>query len=195
MMRIFAACLTLLVVGTSNGAFISRNDIVEGNLASPVRVVIYEDLQSARGAQFQQMLEQKLLPKYRDKVLFVHRDFPLGRHDWALEAARSARWVFTQSNQLGVFVRRELLAQQNGINERNLKQWFVDYAYRNHLDPKAIVDAMSDKQIAAQVDQDIQGATARGVTTVPTAYVGGQGFVENIIYDDLALAIDEAVAR
>ncbi len=193
-MKIFAACLAL-VLAASGGATISRNDIVEGNLASPVRVIIYEDMQSGRGAQFQQMLEAKLLPKYRDKVLFVHRDFPLGRHDWALPAALAARWVFTQSNQLGIFVRRELLAQQNGINARNVKQWFIDYAYRNHLDPKAIVDAMSDKQIAAMVDQDIQGATARGVTTAPTVYIGGQAFVENIIYDDLARAIDEAIAR
>jgi protein-disulfide isomerase len=193
-MKFPAACLTLLVVAASGNA-VSRSDIVEGNLASPVRVIIYEDLQSARGAQFQQTLEQKLLPKYRDKVLFVHRDFPMGRHDWALEAARAARWVFTQSNQLGIFVRRELLAQQNAINAHNVKQWFMDYAYRNHLDPKAIVDAMSDKSISAQVDQDIQGATARGVTTAPTVYVGGQAFVENIIYDDLARVIDEAIAK
>src|SRR5579863_6331110 len=124
-MKFFAACLTLLIVAASGGA-VSRSDIVEGNLASPVRVIIYEDMQSARGAQFQQMLEQKLLPKYRDRVLFVHRDFPQGRHDWALEAARAARWVFTQSNQLGVFVRREIIAQQNGITEHNVKQWFVD---------------------------------------------------------------------
>ena len=194
MMRFFPACLALLLLAVPGGA-VSRNDILEGNLSSPVRVIIYEDMQSGRGAQFQQMLEQKLLPKYRDRVLFIHRDFPMGRHDWALEAARAARWVFTQSNQLGVFVRREVIAQQNGITERNVKQWFVDYANRNHLDPKAIVDAMSDRQIAAQVDQDIQGATARGVTTAPSVYVGGQAFVENIIYDDLARAIDEALAK
>ena len=194
-MKISAACLTLLVLAASGALAVSRNDIAEGNLASPVRVLIYEDMQAGRAQQFQQMLEQKLLPKYRDKVLFIHRDFPLGRHDWALEAARASRWVFTQSNQLGVFVRREAIAQQNGINGHNVRQWFVDYANRNHLDPKAIVDAMSDRQISAMVDQDIQGATARGVTAAPTVYVGGQAFVENIIYDDLARAIDEALAK
>jgi protein-disulfide isomerase len=194
MMKISAACLALLLAASGASA-VSRNDIVEGNLASPVRVLIYEDMQSGRGGQFQQMLEEKLLPKYRDKVLFVHRDFPVGRHDWALQAALAARWVFTQSNQLGVFVRREIIAQHDSINARNVKQWFIDYAYRNHLDPKAIVDAMSDKSILAMVDQDIQGATARGVTTAPTVYVGGQAFVENIIYDDLARAIDEALAK
>jgi protein-disulfide isomerase len=194
-MKISAACLTLLVVAASGATALSRNDIAEGNLASPVRVIIYEDMQAGRAQQFQQMLEQKLLPKYRDRVLFIHRDLPLGRHDWALEAARASRWVFTQSNQLGVFVRREVIAQQNGITISNVRQWFIDYANRNHLDPKAIVDAMSDRQISALVDQDIQGATARGVTAAPAVYVGGQAFVETIIYDDLARAIDEALAK
>jgi protein-disulfide isomerase len=194
-MKIFAACLTLFLIAASGASALSRNDIAEGNLTSPVRVVIYEDMQSGRGQQFQQMLEQKLLPRYRDRVLFIHRDFPLGRHDWALEAARAARWVATQSNQLGVFVRREVIAQQNGITGHNVRQWFTDYASRNHLDTRAIVDAMSDSRIAAIVDQDIQGATARGVTAAPTVYIGGQAFVENIIYDELARAIDEALAK
>lgn len=193
-MKIFAVCLPLLLVA-SGTALASRNDILEGNPASPVRVIIYEDLQSGRGAQFQQMLEQRLLPRYRTKVAFVHRDFVLGRHDWATQAAIAARWVWEQSNQLGIFVRREILAEHDSITARNLKEWLTDYAYRNHLDPKAMIDSLSDKRIGALVDQDQQAATARGVTQVPTVYVGGQAFVENILYDDLARAIDEALAR
>ncbi len=193
-MKICAVCLTLLFAA-SGAAVASRNDIVEGNPASPVRVVIYEDLQSGRGAQFQKMLEDRLLPRYRTKVAFIHRDFVLGRHDWALQAAIAARWVWEQSNQLGIFVRREILAEHDSITSRTVKDWFVDYAYRNHLDPKGIVDAFSDKRLAALVDQDQQAAAARGVTQVPTVYVGGQAFVENIIYDDVARAVDEALAK
>lgn len=193
-MRLSAACLALLA-STAGLAAASRSDIVEGNPSSPVRVLIYEDLQSGRAAEFQLMLERRLLPRYGSKVAFVHRDFPLGRHDWALPAAIAARWVWEQSNQLGITVRREILAEHDSITSRNLKDWLIDYAYRNHLDPKAIVDSLSDKRLAAIVDQDQQGATARGVTQAPTVYVGGQSFVENIIYDDLVRAIDEALAR
>jgi len=193
-MKFFAACLALLFAA-SGAALGSRHDIVEGNPASTVRVIIYEDLQSGRGAQFQQMLEQRLLPRYRTRVAFIHRDFVLGRHDWALQAAVAARWVWEQSNQLGVFVRREILAEHDSITSRSLKDWLIDYARRNNLDPKGIVDSLSDPRIGALVDQDQQAAAARGVTKVPTVYIGGQAFVENIIYDDLARAIDEALAK
>jgi len=193
-MKVRAASLVLLFAASS-GAFASRNDIVEGNPASPVRVVIYEDLQSARGALFEAMLEQKILPKYGSKIAFIHRDVPLGRHDWALPAAIAARWVYEQSNQLGLVVRRELLAEHDSITSRNLKEWLIDFAYRNHLDPKGIVDSLSDQRLGALVDQERQAAAARGISQVPTIYVGGQSFVETIIYDDVAHALDDALAK
>ncbi len=121
--------------------------------------------------------------------------FPLGKHDWARPAAIAARWVYEQSSQLGISVRRELLSEQDNINSQNLKQWFIDFAYRNHLDPKGIVDALTDQRLAALVDQDRQAAVARGLTHAPTVYVGGVAFAETIIYDDLARALDEALAK
>jgi protein-disulfide isomerase len=141
------------------------------------------------------LLDQRILPKYGSRVAFVHRDFPLGKHDWARPAAIAARWVSEQSNDLGISVRRELLSEQDNITSQNLKQWFVDYAYRNHLDPKGIVDSLSDQRLGALVDQDRQAAVARGVSRTPTVYIGGVAFVETIIYDDLALALDEALAK
>ena len=36
---------------------------------------------------------------------------------------------------------------------------------------------------------------ARGVERTPTVYVGGVAFVETIIYEDLARALDEALAK
>ncbi len=192
-MRVGAACLALLFAAANASA--SRNDIVEGNPASPVRVVIYEDLQCADCARFQSLLEQKLLPKYGSKVAFIHRDFPLGKHDWALPAAIAARWVYEQSNDLGLDIRRELLTEHDSITSRNLKEWLIDFAYRNHVDPKGIVDSLSNQRLATIVDQDRQAAVARGVSRAPTVYVGGQSFVETIIYEDLARALDEALAK
>jgi protein-disulfide isomerase len=193
-MRTQAAGLALMLLA-GHCAFASRNDVVEGNPASPVKVLIYEDLQCGDCARFRVLLDEKILPRYRSRVAFIHRDFPLGKHDWAVPAAVAARWVYEQSSELGIIVRRELLAEQDSINTRNLKHWLVDFAYRNHLDPKGIVDSLSDQRLQALVDQDRQSAVARGVSRAPTLFVGGQPFVETIIYDDLARALDEALAK
>jgi protein-disulfide isomerase len=168
---------------------------MEGNPASPVKVLIYEDLQCGDCARFRVLLDEKILPRYRTRVAFIHRDFPLGKHDWAVPAAVAARWVYEQSSELGIVVRREMLAEQDNITSRNLRQWLVDFANRSHLDSKGIVDSLSDQRLQTLVDQDRQSAVARGVTRAPTVFIGGLPFVETVIYDDLVRALDEALAK
>ena len=182
----FAACLVASAV---------RKDVVEGNPASSVKVLIYEDLQCSDCARFRILLDEKILPKYGSRVAFIHRDFPLGKHDWARPAAVAARWVYEQDPQLGVTFRRELLAEQNNITLQSIKPWLAEFASRNKLDGKGIVDSISDPRLDALIDQDRQAAVARGISHTPTVYVGGLAFVETVIYDDLARALDEALAK
>jgi protein-disulfide isomerase len=193
-MRIAVVALALILAAGGRAAA-AHNDVIEGNPASSVKVLIYEDLQCSDCARFRVMLDQKILPKYGSKVAFIHRDFPLGKHDWARPAAIAARWVYEQDSERGIGIRREMLSEQDSITSQNLKQWLVDFAYRNHLDPKAIVASLSDQRIATLVDQDRQSAVARGVSRAPTAFVGGLAFTETIIYEDLARALDDALAK
>ena len=193
-MRIAAVAL-MLMLAAGPRASAARNDVVEGNPASSVKVLIYDDLQCSECARFRVMLDQKLLPKYGAKVAFIHRDYPLGKHDWAGQAAVAARWVNEQSGELGVIMRREILAEQDAITSQNLKQWLIDFAYRNHLDPKGIIASLTDQRLITVVDQDRQSAAARGVNRVPTVFVGGVPFPETIIFEDLSRAIDDAIAK
>jgi len=192
-MRITVVALALISAAGRVAA--AHNDVMEGNPASPVKVLIYGDLQGGDCARFRVLLDQKLLPKYGSRVAFIHRDFPLGKHDWARQAAIAARWVYEQDSERGIGIRREILSEQDSITSQNLKEWLVDYAYRNHLDPKGIVASLSDQRLAALIDQDRQAAVARGVSQAPTAFVGGLAFAETIIYEDLARALDDALAK
>src|SRR3954469_21072304 len=116
-----AMALTELVVN----AIAARTERIEGNQSSPDRVLIYEDLQCSDCATFRALLDQKLLPKYGARVAFVHRDFALGKHDWARTAAIAARWVYEQNAELGITIRRELLAEQTNITLQTLKPWLL----------------------------------------------------------------------
>ncbi|HEY3826411.1 MAG TPA: thioredoxin domain-containing protein [Bryobacteraceae bacterium] len=192
-MRIALAALVLIFAAGPGAA--ATHDVVEGNPASSVKVLIYDDLQGPDCQRFRILLDEKILPRYGSKVAFVHRDFPVGRDDWARPAAIAARWVYEQNSQLGITIRRELLAEQDNITSQNLKQWLTEFASRNHLDQKGIIEALSDQRLGALVDQDRQGAVARGVISAPTAFIGGVSFAKIILYEDLARALDEALAR
>lgn len=194
-MRILAVAFAMGVTLAGHSAFASRTDVVEGNPGSSVRLLIYEDLQCDDCARFEAMLEQKILPKYGARIAIVHRDFPLGKHDWARQAAVAARWVWQQGSALGIQIRRELLSEQDHITAASLNTWLADFASRNNLDPKAIVASLNDPRLNALVDQDRQGALARGVSNTPTVYVGGLAFKDPIVYEDLARALDEALAK
>jgi protein-disulfide isomerase len=173
----------------------SRNDVVEGNRTSPVKVFIYGDLQCSGCARLRVMLDEKILPKYGSKVAFIHRDFPLGRHEWARSAAIAARWVYEQNPPLGIVLRRELMSEQDSITPQNLKPWLVEFAARNKLDQKGILDSLSDQRLNTLIDQDRQSAEARGISTVPTVIADGQSLAGTIIYEDLARVLDEALAK
>ncbi|HTA43197.1 MAG TPA: thioredoxin domain-containing protein [Bryobacteraceae bacterium] len=194
-MRNAAIVVAIGLTLANHGAFAARTDVIEGNTGSSVRLLVYEDLQCDDCARFEAMLEQKILPKYSSKIVIVHRDFPLAKHDWARQAAMAARWVWQQDSVRGIQIRRELLSEQDHITSANLNTWLADFAGRNHLDPKAIVDSLKDPNLSALIDQDRQAAVARGVTGTPTAYIGGVAFKDPIIYEDLARALDDALAK
>jgi protein-disulfide isomerase len=192
-MRVRLAALAGLVAICGAGA--SRSDIVEGNPASPVRVTIYEDLACSDCAKFRAVMDEKIMPKYGRRVVFIHRDFPLGRHDWARMAALAGRWVYEQSSTLGIRYRRELMAEQDHVSVAGFKDWLRLFAERYKLDQNAIVASLDDQRLGALVDSDIQGGVARGVVKVPAVYLGTQVFVENILFEDLARALDEALEK
>ena len=187
-----AALAILLGMG---GMSATRSELVEGNPASTVKVVIYEDLACSDCARLRVMLDEKILPKYGKRVAFVHRDFPLPRHDWARPSALAGRWVYEQSSALAVVYRRELLAQYDHITTANLRDWLREFARRYKLNEDGITAATSDPRLIAQVDSDRQGGVARGVTKVPSVYLGTQVFVENIQMEDLSRALDTALER
>ena len=192
-MRRRLGALAILMAVSGIGA--PKQEMLEGNPASAVRVTIYEDLGCSDCARFRAMMDEKIMPKYGRRVAFVHRDFPLGKHEWARMAAMAGRWVYEQSSTLGIRYRRELMAEQDHVSVASLKNWLREFAKRYKLDEKGILAALDDVRLRAQIDSDIQGGTARGVTRVPAVYLGTQAFIENIQFEDLARAMDTALEK
>src|ERR1017187_4129933 len=109
-------------------ALSAQQPVVEGLPDSPVRVVIYEDLQCSDCANFRRMMDEKLLPKYAGKVAFVHHDFPLAKHVWARRASIAARFFAERSPELGLEYRRYTMANQPATNDGNVNVKLADFA-------------------------------------------------------------------
>jgi len=62
----------LLGLLASTIAVSAEQQLVEGRTESKVRVLIYEDLQCPDCAEFRRMMDEKILPRYGERVAFIH---------------------------------------------------------------------------------------------------------------------------
>ena len=166
----------------------------EGAPSSPVRVLIFEDLQCPDCAGFRLMLDEKLLPRYGGKVTFEHRDFPLAKHAWARQAAIAARYLEDARPGAGVAYRRHCFDHLSEITADNFTDRLASFATGKGLDPGKAIASLADSRLAAQVEEDFQDGVARGIAHTPTILVNGHPFVEHFEFEDVAKAIDAELA-
>jgi protein-disulfide isomerase len=166
---------------------------MEGRADSPVKVLIYEDLQCPDCARFRMMLDQKLMPTFGADVVFVHRDFPLAKHAWARPAAIAARYFGGLSPELGLRFRRYCADNLAGIQADNFGAKVAAFARANGADPEKATAALADPKLDAVVEKDIQDGVARGVSKTPTVIVNGQPFIETFTVEEISKAIEDAL--
>lgn len=168
--------------------------LVEGDPASPVRILIYEDLQCPDCANFRKMMDTDLIPRFKDTIAFEHRDFPLAKHAWARVAAISARYFETISPELAIEFRKAAMAAQSNITPANFREHVTSFATAHQTDPARALEALSDKTLDAVVEANYQEGIARGVARTPTVLVNGDPFVETFSIADIAKSIERELA-
>lgn len=182
---------TLLYAALFAAASPADAPLVEGNPQSAVRAVVYEDLQCPDCAAFRKMLDEKLLPKYKGKVAFEHRDFPLAKHAWARKASVAARFFQRVKPELGLEFRRYMMADIDATTPENFAERVAAFATRNGVDAERAAAALDDPALAALVEKDFQDGVARGIARTPTVIVNGQPFIETFTFEEISKYIDE----
>jgi protein-disulfide isomerase len=166
---------------------------VEGNPDSPVRVTEYEDLQCGDCANYRTMLDEHLLPQYGERVAFVHKDFPLPKHDWAARAAVAGRFFASKDREVALAFRSYCLFERYEITTENFHEKLAAFAEKHGLDPRQAIASLADTGLRQLVNRDFQEGVARGVSKTPTVYVGGKPFVETFSVKEISAAIEKAL--
>ncbi len=169
----------------------AQDRLVEGRAGSAVRVLIYESLQCGDCTTFRRMLDERLLPKYGDRVAFEHRDFPLDKHKWSKPAAVTSRHFQAISKELAVDWRRYALENMREITAENFEEKLRGFARARGADPDAAAAALRDPKLIALVERDVAEGVARGIARTPTALVNGRPFIERFTYEEISAAIED----
>jgi protein-disulfide isomerase len=171
-------------------AFTAERHLIEGQAQSPVRVLIFEDLQCPDCADFRKMLDTQLLPRYAATVRFEHRDFPLSKHAWARKAAIAARFFEEAKPGLGLEYRKYTMGHQPEITADNFDDQLALFAKQHGIEPAKALAALKDQRLADEVEKDFEDGTARGIAHTPTVLVNGRPFIETFAFEDVAAVID-----
>lgn len=174
---------------------LAAQGLTEGRAGSPVRVLIFEDLQCSDCAAFRVMMDRQILPKYGDKVLFLHRDFPLAKHLCARPAAIAARFFAEKDPRLGLEYRRQALAAIDQTTPDNFKSRVAEFARSHGLSAADALAALDNPRYAELVEKDYQDGVGRGVVHTPTVFVNGTPFVETFTFEEISKGIDAALVQ
>jgi len=146
---------------------ITRDDWTLGPLGAAVTLVEYSDYQCHHCAETSAVLGE-LRAQYGDRLLVVHRHFPLRQaHPLAQKAAEAAEAAGAQ----GKFweMHRRLFAARGDLERAQL----LGYASEIGLDVPRFADDLDRGRHEEAVNQDFRAAVASGVRLPPTLFVNG----------------------
>lgn len=172
---------------------IRDTDIQIGPKDAKVKFVEYSDFQCPYCKVFQTNTMSKILNEYKDKILFVYKNFPLESHPQANGAALAAECA----NEQGKFLEYsdKLFANQSDWGQTEGVQRFKTYAIQLRLDTASFNKCLDESKYQSKIDEDMQEALAFGITGTPSIFINDQfqgGVAE---YESLKKIIDEQLAE
>lgn len=164
----------------TTSALIPTSGVVhaKGPADAPVTIVEFADFQCPACGAFHPVLSQ-LLSDYEGSVRYVHRQFPLPIHEYALQAAEASESADAQGKFWEMY---ELLYE----NQDDLsKEAILKYAKSLDLDTQQMSKDLDDHTYLTVVNRDLADGKSVGVTGTPTLFINGQQYRGSRDYDTL----------
>jgi len=166
-----------------------------GPADAPLTVVEYVDYTCGYCRQFYLTLEKPFLEKYRDRVRFVYKNYPLaGLRAWSQDAAFGAVCAQEQGSEKFWKLHDKFFLKTEKLRDR--RPGVLALAREAGLETGALERCMAKPETAAAVGRDIEEGERVGVQGTPAFFFNGRpvyGLVRpdyffQIVDDELAAA-------
>jgi protein-disulfide isomerase len=172
----------------------TENEPSQGATGAPVTIVEFGDLQCPMCAVLHDFLERDLLPKYRNKVRIVYKEFPLVMiHDWTLTASVACECAYRINPRSYVPLRSMIYKNQRSITAANVRDLMLSYGEQVGLDRLRFAACIDSKATLPHVEADFKDGEAVGITSTPTCFVNGKKVVGFTSPDDFYKMVDETL--
>ncbi|MBI4122802.1 MAG: DsbA family protein [Parcubacteria group bacterium] len=174
---------------------VSEQDHVRGNIAAPVTIVEFSDLECPFCKSFHPTVN-RALAEYGENVRWVYKHFPLDQlHPKADKEAEAAECAgeLGGNDMFWKYVDRvfEITPSNNGLDLALLPQ----IAQEIGLNRAAFEACLNSGTYADHVEEDYQYGISLGVNGTPGSFVNGVPVSGAVPYETLKAVIDAALAQ
>ncbi len=182
---LFVACTKVDTTGVQP----QTTKVPEGNPSAAVTVLEYSDLQCPACGVAYALTVKPFLAKYKDKVRFEFKQFPLQTvHANAFEAALASECAADQG-KFWAFVDK-IYINQKDLSSSQLREWSKQLGMNMDLFERCMGSGLKDKIIKTEYDEGVK----LGVQGTPTFFVNGT-VTENNSLETLTKAVDAALKQ
>jgi protein-disulfide isomerase len=175
---------------------------VRGNPNAKVTIINFDDLECPYCARMHAQLFPSTLERYKDKVRFVYKDFPLVEiHPWAMHAAVDADCLAEQNQDVyWKYVdylhthAQEVTGEDRDVAKSHaaLDRIAREQSAAGKLDSQKL-DACIAKQDDSRVKESLKEANVLGLEGAPALFVNGERINGAVPEEQVWMAIDRAL--
>ncbi|MEK9178421.1 MAG: thioredoxin domain-containing protein [Patescibacteria group bacterium] len=165
-----------------------------GSESAKVTLVEYSDFQCPACETYYPTLKQ-LKEDYKDRMLFVYRNFPLRQAH--ANAAISAQASYAAHKQGKFWEMHNLLFDNQSVwsNQANPAGTFEEYASTIELDVEKFQQDMNSQEAKDYVSSQEKQALSLGVNSTPTFFLNKKLLRVNANYEEFKKAIDQELSK
>ena len=173
---------------------VTTNQPTQGSAHAPVTIVEFADLECPSCGRLHEFLEKELLPKYRDKVRVIFKEFPLVQiHDWSLTAAIANQCVYQIKPEAYAPYRSLIFQNQSTTNVTNVRDTLLGYADQVGVDRVKLAGCLDSKASLPRVDEGSREGKQLEILSTPTCFINGRILVGFASPETYYKAIDAAL--
>lgn len=175
---------------------------IRGNPNAKVTVINFDDLECPYCARMHEALFPSTLERYKDKVRFIYKDYPLTEiHPWAMHAAVDANCLAAQNSDVYWTYVDYLHAHGQEITgpDRDAKKSFeaLDRIARQEGTVGKLDGTKLDACLAKQDESQIQASMKEGeeldIDATPALFIDGEKIVGALPAEQVWAVIDRAL--
>lgn len=185
---------TPVTADITEGSKVTNSDIVAGNPQAQVVFVEYGDYQCPACGAYYPVIKQ-LKEEYKDKVAFVHRDFPLRSIHKHAQIAAQAAFAAGQQGKFWEMHDKLYETQDSWSVVRDPRSDFEKFASELSLDIDKFKSDLNSDSARNFVNNSYNSAVAMGLNSTPSFILNGKLLDNPRGYEPLKALVEEELAK